>query len=268
MSAYISQLAVYPLKSAAAIAIEQVALSPFGLQWDRRWLLIDEEGKFVTQRQYPSMALIQVQVIDDVLQVNAPNMPKLIAVPHQPYQVTASVWQDTVLALTVSEDADAWFSQFLGFAVRLVFFPDTSQRTVDQTWAGEGHQTAFSDGFPLLVISQATLDDISQRWGKGLDWRRFRPNMIVSGDFAPYSEDTWQTLTIGDTKLALVKPCSRCIIPSINPQTAAKDSGFNRMLNYRRQEDGKIYVGQNAIISHSTADARLSIGQTVQIVTY
>ena len=99
------------------------------------------------------------------------------------------------MALTVCEQADAWFSQFLGINVRLVF-PDYSQRVVDTAWAGEGHQTAFSDGFPILVISQASFDDLSQRWAKTVDWRRFRPNIIIAGDFALYSEDTWQTLKL------------------------------------------------------------------------
>jgi uncharacterized protein YcbX len=268
MSAYISQLAIYPLKSAAAIAVSHSVLSDFGLQWDRRWLLVDDQGKFITQRQYAQMALIHVQVMDKVLHLDAPNMLPLMVTPHHPQEVTVTVWQDTVIALTVNQEADTWLSQFLGFSVRLVFFPDYSQRIVDTAWAGTGHQTAFSDGFPLLVISQASLDDLSQRWGHAIDWRRFRPNIVIAGDFAPYSEDTWTGLKIGDVELALVKPCSRCVIPSINPQTGAKDSSLNRVLaQHRRRQDGKIYLGQNTIIQKAALNSVLNIGDKVQIIS-
>ena len=110
MSAYISQLAIYPLKSAAGIALQQAELTPLGLQWDRRWLLVDDHGKFITQRQYAKMALIQCQVIADVLHVTASNMPLLMAMPHHPQELFVSVWQDSVMALTVSTEADQWFS--------------------------------------------------------------------------------------------------------------------------------------------------------------
>lgn len=267
MNAFISQLAIYPLKSAAAIPLQQSAITRLGLAGDRRWLLIDEQGKFVTQRQYAQMALLKVSAIDDVLQVTAPNMPPLTATPNYPHEISVSIWQDTVMALTVCEQADTWFSQFLGIKVRLVFFPDYSQRVVDTTWAGEGHQTAFSDGFPILVISQASFDDLSQRWAKTVDWRRFRPNMIIAGDFAPYSEDKWQTLKIGDLELDLVKPCSRCVIPSIDPETTIKDSSINKILaEHRRQADGKVYLGQNAIIRHLPTDFVITQGQVVEIV--
>lgn len=267
MNAFISQLAIYPLKSAAAIPLQQSLVTSLGLAWDRRWLLIDEQGKFVTQRQYAQMALLTVNAFDDVLHVNAPNMPTLVATPNYPHEISVSIWQDTVMALTVCEKADAWFSQFLGINVRLVFFPDYSQRVVDTAWAGEGHQTAFSDGFPILVISQASFDDLSQRWSKTVDWRRFRPNIIVAGDFAPYSEDTWQTLKIGELELDLVKPCSRCVMPSIDPDTTAKDSSINKVLaEHRRQADGKVYLGQNAIIRHLPKDFVIQQGQAVEIV--
>ncbi|HNC04457.1 MAG TPA: MOSC domain-containing protein, partial [Agitococcus sp.] len=234
----------------------------------RRWLLVDEQGKFVTQRQYAQMALLKVHVDNNVLLVNAPNMPTLIATPNYPHEISVSIWQDTVMALTVCEQADVWFSQFLGVNVRLVFFPDYSQRVVDTAWAGEGHQTAFSDGFPILVISQASFDDLSQRWSKTVDWRRFRPNIIVAGDFAPYSEDTWQTLKIGELELDLVKPCSRCVIPSIDPETTVKDSSINKVLaEHRRQADGKVYLGQNAIIRHLPEGFVLAQGQQVEIIS-
>ncbi len=267
ISAYIAHLAIYPLKSTAGIALSQAELTPLGLQWDRRWLLVDEAGKFVTQRQYAKMALIHSQVIDEVLHLSAPNMSPLVATPHYPQAVNVSIWQDTMLALTVSATADNWFSAYLGFAVRLVFFPPHGQRQVDSAWAGEGHQTAFSDGFPILVISQASFDELSQHWRQTIDWRRFRPNIVIAGDFPAYWEDQCRGIKIGDTELTLVKPCSRCIIPSIHPDTAEKDSSLLKVLQqHRRREDGKTYLGQNAIIQQASTGSVLKVGNKVEFL--
>ena len=232
MSAYISQLAIYPLKSAAGIALQQAELTPLGV--GSTLAIGGDNGKFVT-RQYAKMALIQCQVIADILHVTAPNMPSLIAMPHHPQALSVLVWQDTVMALTVSSYADQWFSDYLGFSVRLVYFPEQSQREVDRAWAGEGHQTAFSDGFPILVISQASFDDLSQHWQQTINWRRFRPNIVIAGDFPPYWEDQCRGLKIGETELALVKPCSRCVIPSIDPETGDKDSSLLKILQQHRR---------------------------------
>lgn len=267
MSAYISQLAIYPLKSSAGIALQHAELTSLGLQWDRRWLLVDETGRFVTQRQHAKMALIHSQVIDGILHLSAPNMPPLVAIPHHTQEVTVTVWQDVILALTVSAAADSWLTTFLGFAVRLVFFPQHSQRQVDSAWAGVGHQTAFSDGFPILVISQASFDDLSQHWQQTIDWRRFRPNIVIAGDFPAYWEDQCRSIKIGATELALVKPCSRCVIPSIHPETAEKDSSLLKVLQqHRRREDGKTYLGQNAIIQQTQANVVLKVGDKVEFL--
>ena len=267
MSAYISQLAIYPLKSTAGIALQHAELTSLGLQWDRRWLLVDDNGKFVTQRQYAKMALIHCQVIEGVLHVTAPNMPLLMAMPHHPQELFVSVWQDSVMALTVSVAADQWFSRYLGFSVRLVFFPEQSQRQVDTTWAGEGHKTAFSDGFPILVISQASFDDLSLHWQQTIDWRRFRPNIVIAGNFPAYWEDRCRGLKIGEIELALVKPCSRCVIPSIHPETAEKDSSLLKVLQqHRRRDDGKTYLGQNAIIKQAQRGAVLNVGDKVEFL--
>jgi uncharacterized protein YcbX len=267
MSAYISQLAIYPLKSTAGIALQHAKLTPLGLQWDRRWLLVDDNGKFITQRQYAKMTLIRSQVVNGVLHVTAPNMPLLMATPHHPQELSVSVWQDSIMALTVSVEANQWFSDYLGFSVRLVFFPEESQREVDSTWAGEGHQTAFSDGFPILVISQASFDDLSQHWRQTIDWRRFRPNIVIAGDFPAYWEDQCRSIKIGATELALVKPCSRCVIPAIHPDSAEKDSSLLKVLQqHRRREDGKTYLGQNAIIQQAQADVVLKVGDKVEFL--
>ncbi|RZU44857.1 hypothetical protein EV700_1658 [Fluviicoccus keumensis] len=249
MSLYVAGLAVYPLKSAAGIRVEEARLTPWGLEWDRRWMLVDDQGCFVTQRQMARMALLRVSVENGILQVAAPDMPLLSAIPVDPTALVVTVWSDRVQACTVSAAADEWFTRFLGKSVRLVFFPQSSHRTVDPAWAGTGHCTSFSDGFPLLVTSTSGMDALSELWGKSVDWLRFRPNIVIGGSDQAFAEDDWSKLQINGTNLALVKPCSRCVIPSIDPATSNKDKGFLEMLaSVRRQSDGKVYLGQNAII--------------------
>lgn len=260
---YLSQLAIYPLKSAAGIRLDEAIATPLGLEWDRRWLLVDEQGLFVTQRQQAQMALIRVTVEQGILVANAPDMPTLVATPNMPEPITVRVWEDDIVAQTVSAAADAWFSQFLARSVRLVFFPEHLQRPVDKDWAGDGHFTAFSDGFPYLVITQASLDALSQAWGQELAWQRFRPNLVIAGTIPPFAEDEWHSIRINGMDFALVKPCSRCVIPSIDPSTGEKDRSVLTLLQQQRKRaDGRVYLGQNAIMQSSTG--MLRVGMAVQ----
>ena len=152
--------------------------------------------------------------------------------------------------------------------VRLVHFPEDVQREVDPLWAGNGHFTSFSDGFPFLVTTQSGFDRLSQQWGRPVHWLRFRPNIVIGGTAPAFAEDKWSELQISGTKFAMVKPCSRCVIPSIDPVTALKDSGFQQMLaRERRQTDGKIYLGQNAVVTTLGGEGRISTGDRVQWIT-
>jgi uncharacterized protein YcbX len=269
MNLNVAGLAIYPLKSAAGTPVNAARLTPWGLEWDRRWMLVDARGEFVTQRQMARMALLRVAVEDGVLQVSAPDMPLLSAAPANPKAMEVTVWGDRVRAITVSLEADQWFSRFLGKPLRLVFFPDHACRPVDPDWAGSGHFTSFSDGFPLLVTSTAGMDALSNLWGKPVDWLRFRPNIVIGGAKQAFAEDDWSNLQINGTELALVKPCSRCVIPSIDPLTGCKDKGFLEMLaSVRRQEDGKVYLGQNAIVvSRATEAVWIRSGDGVVVTT-
>lgn len=266
MTLHISRLAVYPLKSAAGTSLPEARLTSWGLEWDRRWMLVDAGGQFLSQRKLPRMALIQAGVEKECLRVSAPGRPEMLAVPDNPQPVKVTVWNDEVWAETVSATADAWFEDFLGVKARLVFFPTHSQRPVDKAWAGDGHFTSFSDGFPFLVASQASLDQLSAWWGRPVDWRRFRPNIVIGGAKSAFAEDEWSKIQISGTVFALVKPCSRCVIPSLDPDTAEKDASLQALLvQKRRASDGKIYLGQNAVLSMPGGADRLRVGQSVVV---
>ena len=248
MALFIQQLWQYPLKSAQGVERTQAPLDAFGLAGDRRWVLIDDAGQFVSQRQCAAMGALQAEYHSHGLSVSWYEQ-SLRAVPQPTRPQTVSIWGDTVIGQGVLPAVDQQISAWLGQSVRLVYCPDTAQRVVDPRYAGDGHLTAFSDGFPILVISQASLDALSLAWGSPVDARRFRPNVVIGGDCAPFAEDQWRQIRMGNVVLDLVKPCTRCVIPSLDPNTQQPTDGFSRFLaNQRRLADGKVYLGQNAIL--------------------
>jgi uncharacterized protein YcbX len=257
---FLSQLYHYPLKSARGLALQSGQIHPLGLEQDRRWVLVDDQGVFLSQRRCPQMGAIAVEARGLTLDLSFQGHTMVASANPLDVQ-QASVWDDEVAGCyRVQPEIDDWLSAALGQAVRLLYFPDHATRIVDEHYAGQGHRTAFSDGFPLLVLSQSSLDALSKQWGSPINPRRFRPNLIIGGDCAPFSEDHWRRVYIDDpvqgtTVLELVKPCSRCVIPSLDPDTQASTEGFLRFLAaQRRGADGKVYLGQNAVLWRPTAD--------------
>ncbi|UQB41362.1 MOSC N-terminal beta barrel domain-containing protein [Thiomicrospira microaerophila] len=248
---WLSEIWRYPIKSCGGESLDQTELDPFGLQGDRRWMLIDQYNRMVTQRQHPKMGLIRVKTqqaeglnIPPGLVVSAPGFKDLaIQLPNQASVVEVGIWQDSCQAWLADFTVHQWFSDFLGQAVRLVWFPDSGQRQIDLNYAKVGEQVAFADGFPLLLTSQASLDDLNQRLSKPIEMIRFRPNLVVSGCQA-FDEDRHQQLRIGSKRFILAKPCSRCAIPSLDPKTALKQTEVSRALAYRQAEAGVLF-GQN-----------------------
>lgn len=262
----LSQLAIYPIKSTAQVSLNQTQISPFGLAMDRRWMLIDEQGIMLTQRKFARMCLIQSHFEADSLIVNAPDMPSLnIAADNGITRIQAKVWADNCNALDCGDKAATWFSDFLNTPARLVFFPADEIRQVDLNFAKAGNITAFSDGFPYLLISQASLDDLNTRLSQPVTMTRFRPNLVVQDSLA-FAEDNWKKIRIGNIIFNVVKPCSRCVIPSINPQTAEKTAHVVKTLSHYRMRDNKIYFGQNLIAEGTGKFGELSVGMEVEIL--
>lgn len=269
---YLSELALHPLKSARRVVVSAIRLGALGPEGDRRWMLVDADGAFLTQRSHPRLCLLQATLEDGQLCLAAAGHGGHRVCPEAaPRAIRVQVWGDSVEALAPSAAADAWCSAFLGLPVRLAWMPDEAVRAVDARYAGPGHRTAFSDGFPLLLVTQSSLDHYNSLLaGEGVaavDWSRFRPNLVVGGDLPPHAEDGWRRLRVGEVELALVKPCSRCVIPSIDPLTAQKDSRLLALLRrYRVREDGKAYFGQNVVVTAAPAGARLCRGDAVTVL--
>lgn len=274
----LSELNIYPIKSTRGAAVGSVDLTPRGLLGDRRWMLVDESGNFLTQRQYSVLSLIDVEFTETHLLVRVVDVERLAEYSYASLSALAElnvtinsagelqrvhIWADKVDAFDCGAEAAQWFSDLLGQSVRLVYQADQHLRAVDPVYGKENDVVSFADGFPLLLISEASLQCLNEKLKNKVLMNRFRPNIVISG-CEPHAEDTWKKLRINNIVMDVVKPCSRCVIPSIDPTTGQKDSEILRVLTqYRRGEDGKIYFGQNLI--HQSSGC-LTVGDLVEVL--
>ena len=244
----LSEIWCYPVKSCAGITLERARVGLRGIHLDRHWMLVNQDGRFVSQRQSPRMALIRPRFVEGGLRMEAPGISALDIGEHEHggRTVSVQVWQDRCTAMEVGEAANAWFSSFLGQAVRLVFLPPGERRAVDQAYASSSDEVGFADGFPFLLIGRASLDDLARRMDCAVDMRRFRPNLVITGS-APYAEDAWSRLRVGKLSFRVVKPCSRCAVTTVNPDLGERDLDTLGALRTYRQRDNKVYFGQNLI---------------------
>jgi uncharacterized protein YcbX len=189
-------------------------------------------------------------------------MPGLTVPDVAASRVSVTVWADTVDAADAGAEAAAWLSEFLGTDCRLVCFAREAVRPVDRVYAEASDQVGFADGFPFLLISQASLDDLNARLAQPVPMLRFRPNLVIGGS-EPYAEDDWRRIRIGDLTFRVAKPCSRCIIPTIDPATARRGSEPLRTLMSYRRRDNKVYFGQNLV---HDAVGRLAVGMPVEVL--
>ncbi len=245
----------------------QTRVDALGVAGDRRWMVVDaQSGRFLTQRLLAQMNRITMawQGSEQVL-LSAPGMADLsVAVPEPTELRTVTIWRDSLAVPDAGDAAAAWLSQLLGRACRLVHVPAQLARQVDPGYAAEGDRVAFADGFPLLLIGQASLDDLSARVGRPLEMLRFRPNLVIAGS-APYSEDEWRRIRIGTLEFRVVKGCSRCIMTTLDPQTGERSADrepLTTLQNYRAR-DGEVYFGQNLI---ACAEGQLALGMPVEVL--
>jgi len=260
----VSELCVYPVKSLGGIALAESDVLRRGLRWDRHWMVVDASGRFLTQRQLPRMALVATRVGGDGLLLNAPGMPALRLPPDASGEpVTVTVWRDTVVAHAASVEADRWLRDFLGVACRLVRFAPSSSRPVDPAYGAQGDETAFSDGFPVLLAGDASLAELNRHLARPLAMSRFRPNLVVAGA-APFAEDGWRRIRAGGVALRVVKPCSRCLITTVDPARGEVDGDEPlRALAKFRQRDNKVYFGQNLI---PDSEGVIRVGDPVEVL--
>jgi len=254
----------YPVKSLRGESLLSMRVGPRGPELDRHWMVVNDKGRFLTQRELPRMVLIRPHVLDGGLRLTAPGKPSLevFSLRDAP-PLEVQVWNDRCLARPMGEEADRWLSDFLGIPCHLVEFPEEEHRQVDPSYAASGDETAFSDGFPFLLISQASLGDLNRRMPRPLPMERFRPNLVVEG-CEPYAEDTWKRIRIGDLTFRVVKPCSRCVIPTVNPETGQREGNepLKTLMTYRK-EGNKVFFGQNLV---HDGEGVLEVGMPVEVL--
>ena len=256
----IAGLYLHPVKSCAAVALHESLLIETGLELDRAWMVVDEQGCFVTQRELPRMALVRPTLKSRELVLHAPGMLALhleINVAGEPCRV--QVWQDEVAAYDMGGLAAQWFSDFLGRRLRLVRFDPAQRRLSPRRWTGDIEaENAFSDGYPLLVVSQAGLDEVNRRLAAAghpaIGMERFRPNLVLNG-LDPHGEDHIHELAFdtsdGPVRLRLVKPCPRCSVPGVDPATGVQGHAVRDVLAAYRADarlDGALTFGMNAVV--------------------
>ena len=224
MPIVVSALNVYPVKGLKGIALEEARCTDRGIEHDRRFMLVDPQGQFYTQREYPRMATVWTEIDGDELSLSAPDMPEL-RVPTKPQgksKARVQVWSSTCDALTVGQDADEWFSDYLGMPCALVYMPDDSKRFSNPKFGGQGRRVGFADGYAYLLANEGSLAELNGRLAiKGhapVPMNRFRPNIVVKGA-AAYAEDDWGDLAVNGMKLRTAKPCGRCQVTTTDQAT-------------------------------------------------
>ncbi len=263
----LSQIWIYPIKSLGGIGLQSSAVEIRGLQHDRRWMLVDASGRFVSQREIAEMALLRTAIGGENLLVFHKDRPSdVLQVPlhvsaRDLQATTVRIWDDQCVAALLPEAMNAWFSGVLGQNLRLVLMPDSTRRPADGRYAPKGQYVSFADGYPFLIIGQASLEDLNARLEEPLPMNRFRPNFVFTGGQA-YEEDNWSDFQIGNTSFRGVKPCGRCIITTTNQETAQRAAEPLKTLAGYRNFERRICFGQNLVWTGEPG-ASVQVGDTL-----
>ncbi len=213
----LSEINIYPIKSLRGISLDKSVVERRGLQFDRRWMLVDENNQFLTQRKFPKMATIAIDLTEKGLSVSAEQVEKLL-IPFKPASDKKSevcVWQSVCEAIISEKPVNEWFSTVLQTNCRLVYMPDESERAVNPLFNNDNDIVSFADGYPFLVTGKNSLNDLNEKLENPIPMNRFRPNLVIENS-APFAEDNWKKLQIGDTIFRATKPCERCSITTVD----------------------------------------------------
>jgi len=253
-SVTIRDLYIYPIKSTMGISLSQANIDELGLAFDRRFVVSDNAGQFITARTEPTLCLVSSKLTEQGIELSAPKMATLTLAYQKfssQYQ-NVKVWGDEIAGQLCSIEANSWFSEYLNRHCQLLYFGEASTR-VKNTNTDNARKLAFADGYPLLLISQASLDDLNQRLSvnneKAISMAQFRPNIVI-GNCLPFAEDGWQYIRIGDVEFKVSKPCERCIFTTVNPENGIKDAlqqPLSTLKTYRQTSNGEVLFGQNLI---------------------
>ena len=277
---HISEINIYPIKSLKGISLESSLVEARGLRYDRRWMLIDANGGFLTQREVPKMATVGVEIRADGLLISASGITATV-VPFEPKtgdQMTVTVWGTDSGAIGYGGGVNQWFSQVLGLECKLVYMPDDAGRVINELFNAGDDKVSFADGYPQLVIGEASLADLNEKIVETLPMNRFRPNIVVAGSEA-FAEDDWKRIKVGDAVFRSTKPCARCVITTIEQSRGEFDGKepLKTLATYRLAKDvipdryeslgmngNAVLFGQN-LIGESVGES-IHVGDSVEVL--
>lgn len=266
----VSSLWIHPVKSCRAIAVDRVELEEMGFRHDRRWMIVDPGGRFVTRRELPTLATVTVTVLGDHIALTAEGH-RALTVPLDPGPaapaVGVTVWGDAVDARRASPDAASWLRSTLGLDGDLVWMPPASARPVDPTYARPVDRVGFADAFPLLIAAEASLAALNARLARPVPMERFRPNVVVAGSEA-FDEDRWSGFRLGMVRCRAVKHCARCVIVNTDPWTGERGVEPLKTLSASRTRDSKVYFGQNVVHANDSVGQWVAVGDEVTVETW
>ena len=269
MAITLSALNVYPVKGLKGIALAEARCTDRGLEHDRRWMVVGPGGEMLTQRAYPKMATVWTELGDGALTLSAPDVSSVdvpLMAPPGPV-VRAEVWGNAVEAVAASGDADAWLTEYLGLACRLLYMPETSRRYSSRRFAGEDKLVGFADAFAYLLTGDASLADLNARLhARGhpaLPMNRFRPNIVVAGS-EPYAEDGWDDIRLGEAVLKGAKPCGRCQVTTTDQATGEVmgPEPLATLSSFRDSEEFGVLLGMNLV---TVKPGRVRVGDEVRV---
>jgi len=249
---FLSGIFIYPIKSLGGISLNEAEIEERGLKLDRRWMLIDHEGTFVSQRKYHSLALLQVNILGETVKIIHKNdtlAPIEFTIGEQcGPPITVTIWDDLSSGMEVSTTVSQWFSAYLNMEVRLVEMPMDERRQVDPRYALHEEIVSFADGYPCLLIGQSSLDGLNAQLEQPVPMDRFRPNLVFTGG-EPHTEDTFGSFDLSGVSFSAVKPCARCVLVTVDQQLGTKSAEPLKTLAGYRTRNNKIMFGQNLVHS-------------------
>lgn len=268
MNTTLASLHIYPIKSCAQLTLDSAVVEKRGLAHDRRWMIVDQNARFITGRELPRLTLLQAEPDAGGLTLRAPQMmPLQVLFPRaNAPRLDVTVWKNIVAAQLADDSANAWLSTFLGQPSRLVFMDDDCVRAVDIEHASSGDEVSFADAYPLLLISQAALDDLNTRLVRPVGMWQFRPNLVVAG-CAANAEDRWSRIRIGNIEFDLVKSCTRCVFTTVDPERGERSEDgepLRTLIGYRRTPAG-VTFGQNLI---ARGQGVIRAGDTIDVLEH
>jgi uncharacterized protein YcbX len=260
----VTGLYCYPLKSARGSVLVEACLDPFGIEGDRRWCLVGDDGNVITQRDSPVLATLEVRAVGDGIELHTDGRaPMAVALPGTDAEpVSVQVWRDRTGGQAAGAEADAWLENLLKRPCRLLYMPPGTHRQVSLDFGRPGDRVSFADGYPLLLTSEASLADLNRRMELALPMDRFRPNLVIDGE-TPFAEDGWSRIRVGDTELRVVKPCARCVVTTTDQRTGARGKEPLRTLASFRNAGGKVLFGENLI---HDGPGPLRLGDPVEVL--